>query len=191
MRSLRGQLVNSVAHGRFIRNLKHIQKQFVTGILSIFYENGPNWMTQNLTDDRPTLVHCCLMAEIHYLNQFWTHSMMMNGCLGPMSSTLFQVMVCSLFGTKSILEPMLISNQMDRSNKLQWNLNKIHIHQRKSISKCLQNVSNYGTLEASMVRSVWTLKQWSHFFQNIISFSNIIHFTCNIFCVELVQNNEF
>ena len=65
---------------RFGKNLKHsLENILVKNVLSIFSQNGPNRGAQNLFDDRSTLLHCCLVAQIQYLSQCWPSFKLLNG----------------------------------------------------------------------------------------------------------------
>ena len=127
------QVINSIAPGRSEYDSKNVIFNLVLliGIFSSSHDNALQWMPQDLTDDKSTLVQVmawCRQATRNYLSQCWLSSLLPYGVARPQWvnsttpsdalwcnktwSTLVQVMACLLpDGSKSSSEPMLIYHQ--------------------------------------------------------------------------------
>ena len=78
-------------------------------------------------------------------------------------SALFQIMACRLFGPKPLSQPMLDLCQLDRGNKLQWNLNensKLFIHENAFENSICE-------MAAILSRGRWVNQHQSHTKQHV------------------------
>ena len=80
--------INSLAPGRPECNSKNVIFNLVLliGIFRSSHDNTLRWMTQDLTDDKSTLVQVmawCCEATSHYLSQCWLSSVSPYGVAGP------------------------------------------------------------------------------------------------------------
>ena len=80
--------INSLAPGRFQFNIRKVifKRTLVNGGWGISYEIALRWMSQDLTDDKSTLVQVMAwsrQATSHYLSQCWPRSMSLYGVTRP------------------------------------------------------------------------------------------------------------
>ena len=72
-----GLMINLLAPERWERNFTNVVFILQIVILSTSCENGPRWTTQNLTDEKSTLVRVvawCRQATSHHMNHCWPRS---------------------------------------------------------------------------------------------------------------------
>ena len=86
--NIHSQSLNSLAPGRFEYHSKNIIFNLVLqiGIFRCSHDNALRWMTQDLTDDKSTLVQVmawCRQATSHYLSQCWLSSVLPYGIANP------------------------------------------------------------------------------------------------------------
>ena len=82
------RLLNSLAPGRSECDSKNVIFNLVLliGIFRSSHDNALRWMTQDLTDDKSTLVQVmawCRQAASHYLSQCWLSSLSPCGVTRP------------------------------------------------------------------------------------------------------------
>ena len=80
--------INSLAPGRFQRNLRKVIFQLISviDVWSISCKIVLKWMPMDLTDGKSTLVQvmaCCRQATSHYLSQCWPRSLSPYGISRP------------------------------------------------------------------------------------------------------------
>ena len=141
---------------------------------------------------------CCQMALSHYLNQSWLNS---NGILWHVSESNFA-------------ESAQEFNPQHLPVVDELNLTYIRplVHQAPNAMECVETGKplcetktctcscGVGPMELGCHwggpdgRYRWvfvlTLKWLGHFFNNVISFRNVIHHKCDIFYMKLIQYNE-
>ena len=85
------QTINSLAPGGSECDSKNVIFNLVLliGIFRSSHDDALQWMPQDLTDDKSTLVQVmawCLQASSHYLSQCWPRSLLPNGVTRPQLS---------------------------------------------------------------------------------------------------------
>ena len=121
--------LSSLAPGRdldAILKMEFVNLVLLIGIFRSSHDIALRWMPQDFTDDKSTLVQVmawCRQAPSHHLSQCWLSSLSPYGVTRPQwvkwlflnslsssdviwhrwsGSSLFQLMVCHLFGAKSL-----------------------------------------------------------------------------------------
>ena len=88
-------------------------------------------------------------------------------------------------------QPFRMWNRL-RSHPFFAGLTNISKTQSDANKQDFENMLNFTCQAQSIPKTtgILTLKRLGHFFQNVILFSNVVHYKCNIFHMKLVQYNE-
>ena len=110
------QWVNSLAPGRFQRNLRKLIFKLILmiGSWGIFCKIALRWMSMDLTHDKSTLVQVmawCRQATSHYLSQCWPRSLSPYGVTRPQ-----WVKVCNLYMFIKVKQLWLFNTLRPRQN---------------------------------------------------------------------------